>query len=250
MAPRHRPPTSGIRLLGTRPYRHIGVRCTGEGGSTRNELLLSPAGTSRPGTHCCVAVGRWPSECAALSKSCVGAHSRADSRADRRSSNLVTLRAGVVTATDVTECGQSAFSAPVMVFTEKLETVGTTAFAWSGWPDLNRRPLDPQISQHPREPLWHKGSRPPFVLHSKGGASYTPFSRWHVTTLRRPESGARPRKHSRKRRAFRPIAEARPLRRPSDRNFNVGAALQLSTQPICDDMAILHASEVDALARS
>ena len=75
----------------------------------------------RSGVQPRVSVGRWPSECAALSKSCVGAHSRAESRADRRSSNLVTLPAGVATATDVIECDQSAISAPVMVFHEEPE---------------------------------------------------------------------------------------------------------------------------------
>ena len=40
----------------------------------------------------------------------------------------MTLPAGVVTATDVTKCDQSAISAPVMVFQEEPETVATTAF--------------------------------------------------------------------------------------------------------------------------
>jgi hypothetical protein len=111
----------------------------------RGTSCCSPRTYEQPGTHCCVAVGAWPCECAALSKSCVGAHSRADSRADRRSSNLVTLPADVVTATDVIECDQSAISAPVMVFHEEPETAGTTAFL-SGAEGI--RTPDPLTASH------------------------------------------------------------------------------------------------------
>ena len=82
----------------------------------------------------------------------------------------MTLPAGVATATDVIECDQSAISIPVIVFTEELETLGTIAFARSGWPDSNRRPLDPQNGGTGRKPLHHKDPLPLDVLHSTGSA--------------------------------------------------------------------------------
>ncbi len=38
------------------------------------------------------------------------------------------------------------FLAPAILFTEEPKTLGTIGFASSGWPDSNRRPLDPQSS--------------------------------------------------------------------------------------------------------
>ena len=120
----------------------------------------------RSGVQPRVSVGRWPSECAALSKSCVGAHSRAESRADRRSSNLVTLPAGVATARDVIECDQSPISAPVMVFREEPEPVGTTAFLSGAEGIRTPDPLTasrdrgvPQGKQIGQKPLADKGYR-------------------------------------------------------------------------------------------
>ena len=60
--------------------------------------------------------------------------------------------AGVVTATDVIECDQSAISAPVMVFHEEPETVGTTLFLSGAEGIRTPGPLTPRYRSIPENP--------------------------------------------------------------------------------------------------